>query len=784
MSSGGAGGSTGPCLSDDADDVAVSNLTQELILTVGHTTNPIDRKKAKVKVFVRTDMHQLPVIKSVTFAMQDGISGSGVEVSTPPYELERVTHCVYPQIAVEVTVRFHELLQESPLRHTHEVFLRSSSRPNPRTPAGRVSRGRGALSESEQTEDVHIYLREGPVRRLRADCADRTTIEDDRPILWAEYEAAPGRFIARSRSENTLGRLHSGAWSGGPDGEREASGLARARKPPSHNDFAAFPVLGGQKTGRFSYASAATAALGKSPATPSPGEPLRPRCPATPPSGGSLGSSPAGSFSGGSTAAAAAAAAAVASVHRARSEGGPPRAAARPASTSAISPLTPSGNPSTSASTPTSHVASVSASERSSERPSERASERPSERASRNSSPPPILSRGSSARDSPVPFAPSTPVATTPIPPRRGDVRAERGASLLSGSAASEPLTQGGGRPSQVTPPTPSASPMPCALGGTGGLELPASFPAEPYGATAATEAAARTHEASSSSSSSSMAAQQQQQQAQQQQRELAAWRHAVATGNCAMVTAWLEHLELETHTDAFRRHSVDGRVLRTLSEVDLSEGLGVCSPLHRRKLLMEIDELRAVAPLRREASAPQKDLRLVGVTDPLELRHLCHHVQASCRDPDRTDSFEVVSVQRVENRFLDHMLEQARESLHQPNAGRSVPPEGGYFHGTRKEAILPICRDGFEPKLWRGGKFGRGQCVEITVYIVSRRGGCMTAGTFSTGTSRPTRRAPRPSGTLAMLRSRSCCCARPSWGRCGRRSCTRRRGTSSTPPA
>ena len=46
-------------------------------------------------------------------------------------------------------------------------------------------------------------------------------------------------------------------------------------------------------------------------------------------------------------------------------------------------------------------------------------------------------------------------------------------------------------------------------------------------------------------------------------------------------------------HAEAFKTHSVNGKMLLALSDQDLYSTLGVTSPLHRKKLLMEISQLR-----------------------------------------------------------------------------------------------------------------------------------------------------------------------------------------------
>ena len=65
------------------------------------------------------------------------------------------------------------------------------------------------------------------------------------------------------------------------------------------------------------------------------------------------------------------------------------------------------------------------------------------------------------------------------------------------------------------------------------------------------------------------------------------------ATWKVADVAAWLDSIELSMHSDSFKTHSVNGKMLLALSDQDLYATLGVVSPLHRKKLLMEISALR-----------------------------------------------------------------------------------------------------------------------------------------------------------------------------------------------
>jgi hypothetical protein len=68
---------------------------------------------------------------------------------------------------------------------------------------------------------------------------------------------------------------------------------------------------------------------------------------------------------------------------------------------------------------------------------------------------------------------------------------------------------------------------------------------------------------------------------------------HPVAEWKVGDVSEWLASIELPMHVDAFKSHSVNGKMLLALSDQDLYSTLSVVSPLHRKKLLMEISALR-----------------------------------------------------------------------------------------------------------------------------------------------------------------------------------------------
>merc|ERR1712087_23751 len=68
----------------------------------------------------------------------------------------------------------------------------------------------------------------------------------------------------------------------------------------------------------------------------------------------------------------------------------------------------------------------------------------------------------------------------------------------------------------------------------------------------------------------------------------------SVVEWKVADVTAWLTSLELDSHADVFKAHAVNGKLLLTLDEQDMYKVLNITSPLHRKKLMMAIAELRS----------------------------------------------------------------------------------------------------------------------------------------------------------------------------------------------
>jgi len=66
------------------------------------------------------------------------------------------------------------------------------------------------------------------------------------------------------------------------------------------------------------------------------------------------------------------------------------------------------------------------------------------------------------------------------------------------------------------------------------------------------------------------------------------------STWKVADTCAWLAAQELGEHSEAFKTHAVDGKLLLSLTEQDMYGTLGMTSPLRRKKLLMAIAALRA----------------------------------------------------------------------------------------------------------------------------------------------------------------------------------------------
>ena len=65
-------------------------------------------------------------------------------------------------------------------------------------------------------------------------------------------------------------------------------------------------------------------------------------------------------------------------------------------------------------------------------------------------------------------------------------------------------------------------------------------------------------------------------------------------TVKVADVVAWLDAQELGVHADTFKAHAVDGKMLLLLEEQELYQVLNIVSPLHRKKILLGIADLRS----------------------------------------------------------------------------------------------------------------------------------------------------------------------------------------------
>ena len=204
-----------------------------------------------------------------------------------------------------------------------------------------------------------------------------------------------------------------------------------------------------------------------------------------------------------------------------------------------------------------------------------------------------------------------------------------------------------------------------------------------------------------------------------------AAEYRALASGDCSAVLAWLRRLNLQKYAASFQQQAVDGKMLCTLSEADLLSELNVGNSMHRRRLLLEVDQLRAAAPPRpliprRDPSEPAPSFSLELVTAPLELKQVQDHVARSIQPGG--EFFQVGAVYRVYNPLLDHRHERTARALREPNLNRAVPPQGGYFHGTSPAATALICEHGFDSSKWKGGHFGRGQYLSADASKASPR--------------------------------------------------------------
>ncbi len=189
----------------------------------------------------------------------------------------------------------------------------------------------------------------------------------------------------------------------------------------------------------------------------------------------------------------------------------------------------------------------------------------------------------------------------------------------------------------------------------------------------------------------------------------------ALARADVSGVLDWLRSIGLGAYCEAFGQAAVDGKVLCTLSEQELETELRVASRLHRRRLALEVEHVRAAAPPappvppRRQTSEPEAAFRLEEVEGALELAQVRAHVERSC-GAGAAAVLRPTRVQRVVNAQLAHRLERTARALVAPHANRAVAPQGGYFHGSSVAATRGICASGFDPNRWRGGVYGRGQ--------------------------------------------------------------------------
>lgn len=288
-----------------------------------------------------------------------------------------------------------------------------------------------------------------------------------------------------------------------------------------------------------------------------------------------------------------------------------------------------------------------------------------------------------------------------------------RGKEGKSSPVAGAGRGAGGGAPPRPTsaPPTPLAS-YPGAPSPTGAASGAATVAAAAIAAAAPASAAAAAATAQSSLD------------------EATAAYAALARGDCSAVLAWLRRLGLPQCCAGFQQHAIDGKTLATLTDDDLQTELGVRSALHRRRLLLEIDQLRAAAPPppmpmpRREKSEPDSAFSLQPLTgDPgaaLELKQVVEHVARSIAQGG--EFFQVVEVWRVHNPQLSYRHERTARGLLEPGGNRAVPPQGGYFHGTSPANVHSICEHGFDPSKWQGGNFGKGQYLSADASKASPR--------------------------------------------------------------
>ena len=283
---------------------------------------------------------------------------------------------------------------------------------------------------------------------------------------------------------------------------------------------------------------------------------------------------------------------------------------------------------------------------------------------------------------------------------RRGGSRGSLNGLLLPAAAVP------GSRSFEALPELPAGSPPPASPRSAADIpDRPTSAPPAPFAPPLAATTSAETQAALAAA--------------------VEAEYRALASGDCSAVLAWLRRLGLQKYAASFQQQAVDGKMLCTLSEADLQSELNVGNSMHRRRLLLEVDQLRAAAPPRppiprRDPSEPAPSFSLELVTAPLELKQVQDHVARSIQPGG--EFFQVGAVYRVYNPLLDHKHERTARALREPNSNRAVPPQGGYFHGTSPAATALICEHGFDPTRWKGGHFGRGQYLSADASKASPR--------------------------------------------------------------
>ena len=653
-----------------------------LTLTIGHLTTPDGKKSTRWRCFVRPDSDAVALC---TFEVHDGLSAKGITVSTPPFEIERSTACVYTSLPIEITVHYQAWLGRQPSIHRHEVELRPSARS-----ARSHSMSSGGVPV-ERTEEVTILLRDPAVTAPA--------------IEWAEYEAPPGQYLARPPAPDQLGRsieraARDAKWAGRPSGMLGATA-------PRPDDWASFPSLGGPRVhGQFqlgrtpSFSSALAAASGGTPSrvTTSASMPTRQGASGD---GGTHSGSSANTTPG--------------AMRRNMSD--PGGQVSRISSATSLDSLSEveadggrggrsnghGGSARPSQSIPGSHSGSFSA------------------RKPPYSTPPYDDDDGGLLSPPPRLTTPP-PRLTTPPPP------------------IAPPMP-----PPPPTPPTPASSERTACSGGDGGGtdgNGVGSGGAAVAAAVPSVLSAGVDHVGSGSSEASGVAMRQW--LASVAVGDVAcvlAWLdfHALGEYKETFHQQAIDGKTLLTLTD--EELATDLKVRRPLVRRRLMseiEAVGRAAP----------PPPPAPPPLVRIKSEPPRGFQLVEVLPSLELKQVIDHVQHSYRDGTADGimghdggngsngdggngsnggggharpRLRVVKVERVINEYLSYKLDRTARNLaalagHKSTRGtwqlenRAVPPQGGYFHGTHGEATLSICEHGFDDTRWRGGKFGLGQ--------------------------------------------------------------------------